>query len=129
MEEDEGGATPGDPVTGPAEGRPVSPRAKRLAGQSRISLRTVQGTGPGGRIIERDVLEEIQKGKKLTPLAQRMVEEGDREVPAKGSTPFGKIFSGELSDKVPSYGKTSLIPGEFRDEPLSGVRRIISAAM
>ncbi|MFQ3547275.1 MAG: dihydrolipoamide acetyltransferase family protein [Termitinemataceae bacterium] len=34
---------------------PTSPLARRLAKQAGIDLRTVQGTGPGGRIVKRDV--------------------------------------------------------------------------
>lgn len=42
-----------------ASGAPAAPRAsplaRKLAEQRGIDLRTVQGTGPGGRIVERDV--------------------------------------------------------------------------
>ena len=41
----------------------VSPRAKNLAEQSRADLRQAVGSGPGGRIIERDVAELIRTGK------------------------------------------------------------------
>ena len=39
----------------------ASPAARRLANQYGIDLRLVQGTGPGGRIVEADVLAKIPK--------------------------------------------------------------------
>lgn len=38
----------------------VSPVARRLAEEHDIDLRSIEGTGPGGRIIKRDVLNAIQ---------------------------------------------------------------------
>lgn len=53
----------------PAEGaRPIaSPRAKALAAERRIDLSTVAGTGPGGRIVEEDVLQARAPVKPSTP--------------------------------------------------------------
>lgn len=39
----------------------ASPAARRLANQHGIDLALVQGTGPGGRIVEADVLARISK--------------------------------------------------------------------
>ena len=40
----------------PADGRvKASPLARKIAGQAGVDLRLIQGTGPGGRIIRRDV--------------------------------------------------------------------------
>jgi pyruvate dehydrogenase E2 component (dihydrolipoamide acetyltransferase) len=44
------GAAPSSSIKG------ISPRASRLAEQSGLGIHGVQGTGPGGRIIERDVV-------------------------------------------------------------------------
>ncbi|MFO8008176.1 MAG: biotin/lipoyl-containing protein, partial [Candidatus Brocadiia bacterium] len=46
---------PGEPAAR-APGRPaVSPRARKLAGEQKVPLAPLKGSGPGGRIIERDV--------------------------------------------------------------------------
>jgi pyruvate dehydrogenase E2 component (dihydrolipoamide acetyltransferase) len=43
-------------ATAPAGGRvKASPLARKIAGQTGVDLRVIQGTGPGGRIIRRDV--------------------------------------------------------------------------
>ncbi len=54
----------------------ASPRAKKLAREYGIDLSTLKGSGPGGRIIEKDVLKAVSSGKaggkarteKLSPL-------------------------------------------------------------
>jgi len=43
------------PVNGDA---PISPRARKLACEKRVLLDGIAGSGPGGRIIERDILRE-----------------------------------------------------------------------
>src|SRR5207245_3502317 len=44
----------------PVEGRKlVSPIAARMAAEAGINLSTLQGSGPGGRIIKRDIEEAI----------------------------------------------------------------------
>src|SRR5690606_34815272 len=43
------------PVTDTQAPAAVSPRARTLAAQKGIDLSALQGSGPGGRIIERDV--------------------------------------------------------------------------
>jgi len=61
-----GAKTSAPPAAGPApapsrsqEGTrvPASPRAKALAAERGINLSTVSGTGPGGRIVEEDVVK------------------------------------------------------------------------
>ena len=46
-----------------AAGRPlkVSPVARRLAEEHRVDLASVAGSGPGGRIIKRDILEIVER--------------------------------------------------------------------
>jgi pyruvate dehydrogenase E2 component (dihydrolipoamide acetyltransferase) len=47
----------------PGDGRiRVSPVARQLAEEHRIDVRTIQGSGPSGRIIKRDVLKAVEAG-------------------------------------------------------------------
>lgn len=84
--------------TDPASGRiPISPLAKKLAKERGIDLSTIKGTGPGGRIVERDL-----------DLAQPagLVSFGRREVPdvAPGTyeeiplSPMRKIIGQRLQE-------------------------------
>jgi pyruvate dehydrogenase E2 component (dihydrolipoamide acetyltransferase) len=45
----------GQPLAGQAGRLPISPRARRLAETVGLDPRVIAGTGPGGRILERDV--------------------------------------------------------------------------
>jgi pyruvate dehydrogenase E2 component (dihydrolipoamide acetyltransferase) len=47
----------------------ISPRARNLADRSNADLRQAQGSGPHGRVIERDVLDLIASGKTATSAA------------------------------------------------------------
>jgi pyruvate dehydrogenase E2 component (dihydrolipoamide acetyltransferase) len=83
----------------------ISPIAARMAAEGGVDLKSLQGSGPGGRIVKRDVeaaMTEKTAGVSTTP--------GLR---ATGLTrPAGK-------DAV--YG-----PSAYRDEPLSEMRRTIA---
>lgn len=66
----------------PATGRPrSSPLARRLASERGVQLDTLQGSGPGGRIVKRDVEEAVQTPHTTGP-APRPKREGDyQDVP------------------------------------------------
>jgi pyruvate dehydrogenase E2 component (dihydrolipoamide acetyltransferase) len=48
---------------GNGHGLKVSPLAKRIAADKGVDLTTIKGSGPGGRIIERDVMESASRPK------------------------------------------------------------------
>lgn len=125
----EGETAAPDPVRNSGGKVTISPRARRLACEKRIVIDNITGTGPGGRIIERDIKEEIHRGKRLTPLARKMVEGEELTVPARGQVPFGKITSKELVEAGHPSPGAAISAGGYTDEPLSNVRRIIASAM
>ena len=89
----------------------ISPRARNLAKEKRVVLEAVRGSGPGGRIIERDVLEAIRQGKRLTPLAQKKKEaEGKGEHYHSVETYFGSF---ERSFHPPQNVKTDKVEATF----------------
>jgi pyruvate dehydrogenase E2 component (dihydrolipoamide acetyltransferase) len=108
----------------------ISPRARRLAKEKHVLLEGIAGSGPGGRIIERDIENEIKNGKRLTPLAHKKAEGEGLSVPAEGKTPFGKITSKDLIEttQVAPLGAVAS-SGDYKDIPLSNVRKIIAGAM
>ncbi len=57
------------PASDGAGKRFVSPVARRVAKERGVDLSWVEGTGPGGRIIKRDVLKAAASGKATAPAA------------------------------------------------------------
>ncbi len=67
-----------------AAGAPASPSARRLARQLLVDLASVRGSGPGGRVVRRDVLTAAlnDSGGAVAPAPiPAAVEQGDRLVP------------------------------------------------
>ena len=84
----------------------VSPLAARMAAEAGVDLRSITGSGPGGRIIKRDVEGLISGGGKPSQAAPqrqlRAVEPGMRPQVAPGQ------------------------PSTYHDEPISEMRRTIA---
>ncbi len=62
----------------------VSPRARRIAEEQEVPLQALRGSGPGGRIIERDVrayLEDME-AIAVTPTARSLAHEKGVDLPA-----------------------------------------------
>jgi pyruvate dehydrogenase E2 component (dihydrolipoamide acetyltransferase) len=76
----------------------VSPLAARMAAEAGIDLRSLQGSGPGGRIIKRDI-EAVISQPKPEPGYPRAVPAG----------------------QVPQIGASA-----YRDEPASEIRKVIA---
>jgi pyruvate dehydrogenase E2 component (dihydrolipoamide acetyltransferase) len=109
----------------------ISPRASRLARERRVSIQSVSGSGPGGRIIERDILEEIRRGKRMTPLAQKKLEKEGLAVPGGGRTSQSRITSRDLVEAGAAREQTAQAAGggDYTDVPLSNFRKLVSEAM
>ena len=103
---------------GNAPGRrphPISPRARRLAERSGLSaaeavglLPQGRGSGPGGRILERDVHQAL-KARRAEPAARR-------------DTPTA-------APRAASMALTAEFPGPVTEVPVKGVRKIIAERM
>jgi pyruvate dehydrogenase E2 component (dihydrolipoamide acetyltransferase) len=87
----------------------VSPLAARMAAESGIDLRSVSGSGPGGRIIKRDVEELITHAKAPAAAGSQPPQ---RHLRAVDSTVFQKSVTAQAS--------------AYRDEPVSEMRRTIA---
>ena len=111
------------PARGDGEVR-ASPIARRLALERGIDLALVAGTGPGGRIVEKDVLEhspaaadnnEISKPGdwvKASPLARRLAREQGIELTAiQGSGPEGRVVEKDVLEYVAPAVPTTELAG------------------
>jgi pyruvate dehydrogenase E2 component (dihydrolipoamide acetyltransferase) len=105
----------------------ISPRAKNRALASGIDVSKTQGTGPGGRIIERDIDRHLQEHEPLTPAAMDRLQKSALSAPQSGSGIGGRILSSDLvTRQAPGDG---LLPDIFEEIPVKGVRKRISDKM
>jgi pyruvate dehydrogenase E2 component (dihydrolipoamide acetyltransferase) len=82
----------------------VSPLAARMAAEAGLNLRAIQGSGPGGRIIKRDIESAITEQRTGAP-----------EVPQIQTRPAAPSQPSEVAGASP-----------FRDEPTTQMRRTIA---
>ena len=85
------------PLPAPGERPGISPRARHLAERKGVDVADVSGTGPGGRVIERDVQAALAAQPRLSPVAQAMVTSGGYAAPAQGSGPRGRVMARDLA--------------------------------
>ena len=118
----------------------VSPRARSLAAKEAINLAKVAGTGPNGRIIERDVQRSIDATAKKTPLAKAIARETDGSVPLRGYGLAGAIKGSDVAEvaayaasyaaKTGSTTRPKVVDGPDNVvKPLSNMRKIIAKSM
>lgn len=110
----------------------ISPRARTLAKQTGLNIAGISGTGPGGRIIERDVRAAMTMKPQMTPLARAMVEKGGFVAPPQGTGVSGRITTKDLHPVVPSPSVPQAgqrIEEEVQTIPVRGVRKIIAERM
>jgi pyruvate dehydrogenase E2 component (dihydrolipoamide acetyltransferase) len=117
---------------------PISPRARSLAQREGLDVAGLAGSGPGGRIIERDVQAALARRPKLSPVAQARLAEGGFVAPEKGSGPGGRVMTRDLQPVAPSIQvDQDQVDKERREEPgvevdvvrLTGVRKVIAERM
>lgn len=101
-------------VNGDAEGRiKVSPVARNMAKSEGIDLTTITGSGPGGRIVERDVTAAIQARGGSKPAT----------VPSAPATLAAPVAKPAPAPAAPIAVPTQLTSGE---QPLSKMRQVIA---
>jgi|SRR6056297_2202583 len=113
----------------------ISPRARKLAAAKGVSGEQLRGSGPEGRVIERDVLTALGSREPATPaaIAAGIAEGG---IPLKrGSGIGGRITGADLADSslesssaAPASGG-GVITGNYKDVPVKSVRKIIAERM
>ncbi len=100
----------------------VSPRARALAEKEAVNLSELKGSGPNGRVIERDVQAAIANRPKLTPLAKEIAKETG-SVPETGSGLAGTVKGSDIGARNPVYAS------DFEVKPLPNIRKLIAKAM
>jgi len=101
----------------------ISPRAKNLAEKSGVAYQQLQGSGPEGRIIERDIEAAAQVMPKLTPLAQEKAKAEGLKAGETASGMGGKAVANDLISYNPVYSD------DFEVKKLTNMRKLIAKAM
>ena len=98
-----------------SRGLRVSPVARRLAEEHGVDLQTIQGSGPSGRIIKRDILQLVGATVETTAAAHTIVQGNETNVVT------------QLPSATPIQPLAPVSPWqENRTEPLSNMRQIIA---
>jgi pyruvate dehydrogenase E2 component (dihydrolipoamide acetyltransferase) len=105
------------------EGAGVSPRARQLAEKTGVDVQGIAGSGPKGRVIERDVQAAAAETPKLTPLAKQVAAAEGIAPAASGSGLAGSVTAKDLTSVNPIYGT------DFEVKPLTNIRKLIAKAM
>jgi pyruvate dehydrogenase E2 component (dihydrolipoamide acetyltransferase) len=109
----------------------ISPRARNLAARQALDMGQLKGTGPDGRIIERDVQAALAQRPPMTPLARTMAAQGGFSLPERGSGVRGRIMAEDLQPVSPPAVEmpTGTPEAEVETIPVRGIRKVIAARM
>lgn len=112
-------------------GTGASPRAKGLASEQGVEISALPGSGPEGRVIERDVKAALEGRSPLSPAAKDKAAVDGMAVPATGSGVGGRILTSDLhSQPVATGGGTAVdFPGPATEIPVKGVRKVVAERM
>ncbi len=111
-------------------GAPVSPRARALAAQKGVNTAQVAGSGPGGRIIARDVEAAAAAQGTLTGLAKARMAEGGLASPGSGSGLAGSVKGSDLKQWKPNHSEGLAGEGvEFEVVKMPNMRKLIAKSM
>jgi pyruvate dehydrogenase E2 component (dihydrolipoamide acetyltransferase) len=106
------------------DGIKISPRARNIAARQNLDITKAEATGPGGRIIERDVMALAEKGYKVTAAASGVYDGG-----ADGSGLGGAVTTDDLARKPAMAAAPIVSEAEYTDVKLSNVRKVIAKSM
>ncbi|HRZ96288.1 MAG TPA: dihydrolipoamide acetyltransferase family protein [Paludibacter sp.] len=102
----------------------VSPRAKNLAEKEALNASELVGSGPKGRVIEKDVLTALENRPEMTALAKKIAAEEGIQPQSAGSGLAGTAKSTDLTAPVNTiYGV------DYEDKKLTNMRKLIAKAM
>lgn len=112
------------PPTSDAAG--VSPRAKNLAAKHGIDASQLAGSGPGGRVIERDVQAAAAGSPKLSVAAKA----AGASVGATGSGLGGMVLAGDKGGVAPAPAAARVVTTAADETvPVKGIRKLIADRM
>ncbi len=133
-----------------ADGRLLaSPAARRLAKELQVEITTLNGSGPGGRIVEADVqaaaavMPEPARALASSPMARKLARESDIDLGrVEGTGPSGRITKEDVERAAAATSQAATpsaashqptqpatTPGLDRQIPVRAMRRTIAKRM
>ena len=120
----------------------ASPRARKAARAERVDLALLTGTGPEGRIVERDVLAYLEAAPKITPVARRLAEQAGLDPRTLTGSGAGVRITKEDVERALARAQVATAPpalipivrpaaaaAEVPEVPMTGVRAVIARRM
>ncbi|MGQ9488588.1 MAG: dihydrolipoamide acetyltransferase family protein [Armatimonadota bacterium] len=112
----------------------ISPRARRLAQEKGVPVQALlgRGSGPQGRVLERDVetvwQEMVSTMPRVTPLAEKVAAEAGVDVTAITGTGIGGRVTREdvVRATMPPTAQPTAIPTEAQVVKLAGLRKLVA---
>lgn len=109
-----------------AEAVGISPRAKNLAAKHGLDASQLAGSGPGGRVIERDVQAAAAGSPKLSAAAKA----AGASVGAAGSGLGGMVLASDKGGIAPAPAAARVVTTAADETvPVKGIRKIIADRM
>lgn len=108
----------------------ISPRAKNHAEKLGVDVRFAEGSGPNGRIIERDVEALAQSGVAFTKAAAAAAAGSTDQF--EGTGIGGRVTTSDLKKPVAQAVSEAMAAEEgvaYTDTPLTNIRKVISKSM
>ena len=98
----------------------ISPRARNLARRKGVDTENLSGSGPDGRVIERDIEAALRERVRVSPVAKAMLDSGDFKL-ADDAAGGARVTKADLApaDAAPTV----------REIPLRGIRKTIAKRM
>jgi pyruvate dehydrogenase E2 component (dihydrolipoamide acetyltransferase) len=128
-----GSATASGAELAPGEGRVfISPRARKLAQERGLDYTQLTGSGPGGRIIERDVQAFLDSQPAATPLAVKVAREMGvhlSQATADATRLRAADVAAPAAPALQLLAAPAMPSAEGAVAPLSGLRAIIAERM
>ncbi|MFW5752567.1 MAG: dihydrolipoamide acetyltransferase family protein [Planctomycetota bacterium] len=126
-------APAGAPSAATGTGAGSSPRARALAAAHGINVAELDGTGPQGLVIERDVAALSVGRARLSPAAAEALQRGGLVAPERGTGPDGMVLIEDLRQAAAtepiSFAAAAPEQGGYEDIKLPNIRRIIAERM
>ena len=117
-------------IPGPSGRLFVSPRARMRAKEARVPLQILRGSGPGGRIVEKDVSAYLARREQVraTPTAIELACERGVDLTAlRGTGPGGKISKEDVLAAKAAPARPAA--ARERRVELTAMRRIVAERM